>query len=124
MELFDWTSAFTSILVFIITGVLTLLVKQLKDMRRAIETREHEEFERRRKHDTAVDEGLRAVLRSSITDAYERYVQQGELLSVERKRVIELEHDAYRNLGGNDVGDQMYEEILTVPTVIIGRDVL
>lgn len=124
MELFDWTSALTSVLVFVITGVLTFLVKQFGDMRKAIEARGHEESERRRKHDIAVDDGLKAVLRSSITDAYERYVQQNEPLSVERKRVIELEHDAYKNLGGNDVGDQMYEEILTVPAVIIGRDVL
>lgn len=124
MELFDWTSVLTSILVFIITGVLTFLVKQLGDMHKAIEAREHEEFTRRRQHDAAVDDGLKAVLRSSITDAYERYVQQDEPLSVERKRVIELEHDAYKNLGGNDVGDQMYEAILDVPAVIIGRDVL
>lgn len=69
--------------------------------------------------DRALYEGMKVILRSSITDAYERYVTEEAPLTVERKREIDEAWAAYSALGGNGTGRQMYEDICDRPIVIV-----
>lgn len=70
----------------------------------------------------ALCEGVLALLRAQIVDAYERYVIHGAPLTVERRHEIDRAHDAYVALGGNGTIGHLYEEICKVPTHIVGED--
>ena len=102
MDLLDpITSQVISIIVAAVCGWLGASVSRLK------------------KRDAALYEGMKVILRSSITDAYERYVTEEAPLTVERKREIDEAWAAYAALGGNGTGRQMYEDICEVPITIV-----
>lgn len=66
---------------------------------------------RRRSHDDAMEQGMRAMLRKQIVDAYDLYHNQHRRLTVERKREIDEMFSAYTALGGNGTIADMYHEI-------------
>lgn len=66
---------------------------------------------RRRTHDDAMEQGMRAILRKQIVDAYDIYHVQHRRLTVERKREIDEMFEAYSALGGNGTVADMYHEI-------------
>ena len=66
---------------------------------------------RLRKKDEALYCGMKVLLRAALADAYERHVTEQHPLSLERKREIDEAYEAYRALGGNSTGAQMYAEL-------------
>ena len=74
---------------------------------------------RLKKRDAALYEGMKVILRSSIMDAYDKYVVASAPLTVERKREIDEAWAAYSALGGNGAGRQMYEDICELPIAIV-----
>lgn len=68
-----------------------------------------------RRRDEALYTGMKVLLRATLTDAYEHHVTEGKPLSLERKREIDEAYEAYRALGGNGTGKQLYEELCEVP---------
>ena len=74
---------------------------------------------RLKKRDAALYEGMKVILRSSIMDAYDKYVVASAPLTVERKREIDEAWAAYSALGGNGTGRQMYEDICELPIAIV-----
>lgn len=62
---------------------------------------------------------MKVILRSSIMDAYDKYVVASAPLTVERKREIDEAWAAYSALGGNGTGRQMYEDICELPIAIV-----
>ena len=67
------------------------------------------------KRDSALYEGMKVILRSSLADAYEMYVTEQRPLTLERKREIDEAWEAYAALGGNGTGRQMYAELCERP---------
>lgn len=74
---------------------------------------------RLRKRDEALYEGMKAVLRKEIVDDYDRYVLQGNPMSLERKREIDECYAAYTALGGNGTGRTLYEQISKITPYVI-----
>lgn len=72
--------------------------------------------------DAALYEGMKAVLRRELVDDFEAYVVEGHPMSIERKREVDECYHAYRELGGNGTGAQMYEKICAVKIAIIKED--
>lgn len=103
MDLFNnpITSQVISIIVAAVCGWLGASVSRLK------------------KRDAALYEGMKVILRSSIMDAYDKYVVASAPLTVERKREIDEAWAAYSALGGNGTGRQMYEDICELPIAIV-----
>ena len=69
----------------------------------------------------AISDGVLALLRAQLVDAYERYVAHGEPLTVERRHEIDRCFEAYEALGGNGTVRRLYEEFCRRPTYIVGE---
>lgn len=74
---------------------------------------------RLKKRDAALYEGMKAVLRKEIVDDYDRYVIQGNPMSLERKREIDECYAAYAALGGNGTGKTLYEQLDKIQPYVI-----
>lgn len=64
--------------------------------------------------DRAIEEGVRAILRRELMDDFEKYVERGEPISMERRREVDECYGAYAALGGNGTGRTAYERICAV----------
>lgn len=64
---------------------------------------------------TAVAEGVQALLRESIVTNYNRYHNKG-YCPIYAKESIKKVYKAYDDLGGNDVASGLYKELLEMPT--------
>ena len=62
-------------------------------------------------HDTAMEQGMRVLLRTQLVDAYYLYHVQHVKLTVERRREIDEAFEAYTALGGNGTVADLYNEI-------------
>lgn len=75
----------------------------------------------RTRREKALSQGVLALLRAQLVDAYERYVIHADRLTVERKHEIDKAFEAYEALGGNGTIRHLYEEFCKVPTYIVGE---
>lgn len=75
----------------------------------------------RTKREKALSQGVLALLRTQLVDAYESYVVHCDRLTVERRHEIDMSYEAYKALGGNGTITRLYEEICEVPTYIVGE---
>lgn len=89
-----------------VIGWLTTKVKKAKDA---------EEMKQ-----TALEEGVRALLKNELVRRYREYEIKGEL-SILDKTSIEEMYKQYRNLGGNGTVKKLIEELLGLPTKIINE---
>ena len=64
---------------------------------------------------TAMEDGIKALLRSSIFEAYRYYKSKGFIEPEDRTMVAET-YTAYHNLGGDDVATDIYNKIRQLPT--------
>lgn len=67
----------------------------------------------------AMREGLKALLRQQIVNAYRDYVIEGKTLTVERKHELVEQYEAYAAIGGNGTGRAMYDAVCEVPIVVV-----
>lgn len=68
-----------------------------------------------RAEDAAMREGMLALLRSQLTEAHTVHVVRGAPLSLYERENVARIHQAYKDLGGNDIGDQQYAELAGLP---------
>lgn len=68
-----------------------------------------------RAEDEAMREGMLALLRCKLTEAHMRHVEHGEPLNLYERENIARVHQAYADLGGNDIGEQQYAELCALP---------
>ena len=73
----------------------------------------------RTKHEEAMEEGMRCLLRKEIVDMYDLYVHERHPMSVERKRDVVEAYEAYHALGGNGVITDMYQELVETDVYIV-----
>lgn len=73
------------------------------------------QVKRMSERDKALYEGIKTVLRKELIDSYERYVVGNEPLSIMRMDEIVRCYEAYKTLGGNGTGEQMFKAIQGVP---------
>lgn len=72
--------------------------------------------------DAALYDGMKAMLRRELLDDFEAYVAGDRPLSLERKREIDECYAAYKALGGNGTGAQMYAKICDVKIQLLKED--
>lgn len=73
---------------------------------------------RRKERDDLLEvlgKGMRSLLRGEIVRAHDKYVLQDEFLSIGDMEYIQRTYESYRDLGGNDLGTLLYEEIKSKP---------
>lgn len=60
---------------------------------------------------TAIAEGVQALLRDSIVSSYNKYSERGAC-PIYAKESVKKAYAAYHQLGGNDVATELYQKIL------------
>lgn len=63
----------------------------------------------------AMTAGMRSLLRAEIIGEHRRWTKVG-YCTLETKEYLTRCHTAYRGVGGNDIGDALYEEFMKLPT--------
>ena len=62
--------------------------------------------------DSAMEDGMRALLRQKLLDLHESYVVEQRACPYDVKEQATDIHAAYKSLGGNSLGDHVYAEIM------------
>lgn len=98
------------ILLMALQGLMTIIVGYVgvKLKRRDLEK------EKEREESEAIKNGIRAVLRDRILQAYNHFSAKGKI-QVEELENISNMYIAYHNLGGNGVVTSIYNKVLEIP---------
>ena len=86
-----------------VLAVLSALFKSLRDQLKA-EQQKNE----------AIAEGVQSLLRESIVNGYNRYLDKG-FCPIYAKESMKKVYKSYHNLGGNDVATELYNKLLKMP---------
>ena len=81
---------------------------------RARTDREKDKAEREEK-EQAISDGLQALLRESIVTAYNKYTEKG-FCPIYAKESLKKAYKSYHALGGNDVAEGLYHQLLAMPS--------
>lgn len=73
-----------------------------------------QEKEKEREESEAIKNGIRAVLRDRILQAYNHFSRVGKIQIEELENVSNM-YIAYHNLGGNGVVTSIYNKVLQIP---------
>ena len=97
------TAAATAIISSIVGACVSAVVVAIRATRG-----EREEISRRQ---DALEDGMRCLLRQNIIDAYHDHVISGEPMTVDQQQQLDRVHSAYKALGGNNLGDKLYNAV-------------
>lgn len=68
-----------------------------------------------RKWRQAMEAGMRSLLRAEIVSEHRKWTKRG-YCPLESKEYLTRNHAAYKGLGGNNIGDSLYEQVMKLPT--------
>lgn len=63
----------------------------------------------------AMENGMKSLLRAELLHENHKWTQRG-YCPFESKQYLERLHDAYKGVGGNSIGDKLYEETINLPS--------
>lgn len=93
------TQIISTIITIVVTAAVTAMVAALRNMT---------------KRQTALDEGMQAVLRGEIIRSYYHYSGRG-WITFHGLQAVELSYEAYHNLGGNGTVTKLVEDMRDLP---------
>ena len=93
----------------VLGGVIGWLTTQVKKAKNAEEIKQ-----------TALEEGVKALLRNELVRRYREYEVQGTLSILDKENIEDM-FKQYQNLGGNGTVKQLMEELMHLPTKIINE---
>lgn len=97
-------------LTLLLQGLMTIIVGYV-----GIKIKKHEDDkEKERKESEAIKQGIRAVLRDRILQAYNHFSVKGKIKIEELENISNM-YIAYHNLGGNGVVTSIYNKVLEIP---------
>ena len=100
-----------AIIVAIINSVALIWVGWLQS-RQGKELKAHRQTQAQDDRQSAMEQGMRALMKSQLLAIHERYVQHGEPMPMEVKDEADQVYDAYHVLGGNGVGSELHRQIM------------
>lgn len=98
---------FLQAVVTLFVGYIGIKIKQRE------EEKEKQEKERKKEAE-AIKQGIRAVLRDRILQAYNHFSRIGKIHIEELENISNM-YIAYHNLGGNGVITSIYNRVLKIP---------
>lgn len=110
-EILSWAQVIFSAFLGMLVGILTARIHKHND--------EVEKIEARQK---AGNSALRCLVRKSIIDFYDLHVIQDVPFTIERTHELTELYKSYKELDGNGVVDKMYNELMALPTTVIGKE--
>ena len=69
----------------------------------------------RKKRESALEEGLKCLLRAETIRNHDKYLDRG-YCPIYAKEALKRAYAAYHALHGNDVATQLYNEVMALPT--------
>lgn len=69
----------------------------------------------RKKHDTALANGVQCLLRAEIIRNHDKYMER-KRCPIYAKEALRRAYTAYHALNGNDVATRLYDEVMELPT--------
>lgn len=72
-----------------------------------------------RQKTTALETGVRALLRVQMIEFYDRYIVNEAPLTFERQHEIVAVHEAYKGLGGNHGEERIFEELMRKQLAVV-----
>ena len=98
------------VFLMLLQAVVTLIVGYVGVK---LKKREREK-DKEREEQEAIRDGIRAVLRDRILQAYNHFSRQGKIQIEELENISNM-YIAYHNLGGNGVVTSIYQKVLEIP---------
>ena len=93
----------------VLGGVIGWLTTKVKKAKNAEEIKQ-----------TALEEGVKALLRNELVRRYREYEVKGTLSILDKENIEDM-FKQYQNLGGNGTVKQLMEELMHLPTKIINE---
>ena len=63
----------------------------------------------------AMESGMKSLLRAELLHEHNKWMRRG-YCPYESKQYLQRLHEAYKGVGGNSIGDRLYEETIALPT--------
>lgn len=63
----------------------------------------------------AMEGGMKSLLRAELLHEHNKWAKRG-YCPFESKQYMERLHDSYKGVGGNSIGDKLYDEVISLPT--------
>ena len=95
-------------------AVVTLLVGYVGIKIKKREEEKEKQEQERRKESEAIKQGIRAVLRDRILQAYNHFRKVGCITIAQQENINNM-YMAYHNLGGNGVITSVYMKVMELP---------
>lgn len=93
----------------LIVSLICYVVKKLKN-----------KLEEQDIKNTAIEQGVQALLRNELIRRYREYENKGEISIIDMEN-IEHMFEEYKNLGGNGTIAKMYEDMMNLPRKMIEK---
>ncbi len=75
----------------------------------------------RKRHESALEDGLQCLLRAEIIRNHDKYLDKG-YCPIYAKEALKRAYAAYHALHGNDVATQLYNEVMALPTDPVDKE--
>ena len=95
---------------FVFTGAIAIMGYIIKKLKKRMKEQERK--------NTAIENGVQALLRNELIRRYREYEEKGEVSIIDKEN-IEHMFEEYKNLGGNGTVAKMYEDMLEFQNKII-----
>ena len=105
----------TSVIVWIVQRVLGKKLDVMDEKRDLARRSAEEAAEDGRAWRQAMEGGMKSLLRAELVHQHTRWVALG-YCPLEQKTYVEKLHADYKAVGGNSIGDGLYEELMALPT--------
>lgn len=101
-----------TILGWLLAPVCSALVVYVREQRKLADATARAAERERGEHEAAIEQGMVTLLRQQLVDYHRMYVASGKACPVTIKEQATEVYEAYRALGGNGTGTQLWHEIM------------
>lgn len=108
------------VLTFVLKRYLGRMLDGFDQKREDARLEQERESERTEAHQTAIEKGMRSLLRAELIHEHRKWHNKG-YCPLESKEYVQHTYEAYHGLGGNDIGTSMYHDIMKLPTKEMGE---
>lgn len=113
MDLYTF-EIYEQLITLLIAGVAPAVVTYFIGKYKKIKLNKDEEFEALKKNIEALNQGMRAILRKTLLDAYNEYYVNRIPLTIERKKELTHAWDSYESNGGNGTMKEIWKKMQTI----------
>ena len=97
-----------------VLGLCTYVFKQNYAIKKKLKEKDTELDEKKDKTMHLMIDGIVSLQRMQLVEAHDKYMFAGEM-PVSSKESIDRMYKSYHNLGGNDIGTKLHDDMIRLP---------